>query len=125
MQATNQIREIIKKFVDQPNDVESFISAFSSASFNIHKKGEPAAIKLVNEVEACLADVRAGFASSSDLHKCLRDLLTPAPVGYYYVAVATFSQSVNLPAVVEREFPAASSDTLPAAVFGLASPVRA
>lgn len=121
----NPVREIIQKFVDQPNDIESFVSAFSSASLNIHSAGAPDAVKLANEVESLLADVRAGFCSVADLHKSFRDLLAPPAVGYYYVAMSGgFSQSVNEPAVVERAFPAASSDKLAAAGFGSVNPVR-
>ena len=125
MSPVNPIREIVDKFLAKPSDLDAFMSAFFSASCNIHKNGDAASIKLADQVEACLADVRAGFASVTDLHKSLRELLAPAPVGYYYVAVAAFSQSVNQPAVVETGFPVASSGTLPAVGFGSINPVRA
>jgi hypothetical protein len=125
MSPNNPIREIVQKFLDQPNDLESFLSAFSDASFNIHKNGGSAAVKLADQVEGCLADVRAGFASIPELHKALRELLAPPAVGYSYVSVTSFSNSVNQPAVVERGFPAASSDTLAAKEFGSIRPVQA
>jgi hypothetical protein len=125
MPPVNPIREIVEKFVAQPNDLDAFVSAFSSASLNIHKQGDPASIKLADQVEGCLADVRAGFASLVDLHKSLRELLAPAPVGYYFAQISAFSQSVNQPAVVEKGFPAASSGTSPAGAPWSGHPVLA
>ncbi len=125
MASVNPICEIIDKFLAQPNDLDSFASAFSKASFNVHKQGDSAAVKLADQVEASLADVRAGFVSLPELHKSLRDLLAPPIVGYHYVLMTSFSQSVNQPAVVEKGFPAASSGTLAAAGHGSVNPVQA
>jgi len=125
MQPVNQIREILEKFLAQPDHLESFVSAFSAASFDIHRHGEPSAIRLADKVESYLADVRAGFLSVSDLHGSLRELLSPAPVGYYYaISLVAFSRSVNQPAVVEKAFPVQSSGTSPSVVFGSANLVR-
>jgi hypothetical protein len=126
MASIDQIRDVIRKYLAEPNESE-FLSAFSALSFNVHKHGDAAAVELANQVESCLADVRAGFRSMDALKRALHGLLEPTPVAYYYAtaAVGGFSQSVNQLAVIERGFPAASSDTLPGVVFGSAIPVRA
>jgi hypothetical protein len=122
----NPIREIVDKFLSQPSDLDSFVAAFSNASFNVHKSGATEAVKLANQVEACLADVRAGFISVAELPRTIKELLDPSAVGYYFTATS-FSQTVNRPAVVEKGFPerrVAASGTSTGVVFGSANPLQ-
>ena len=106
MASNDVVREIHKlasNYLRQPGDIESFIVAFNALSFNVHKKGDQVGARLADNVEAILADVRAGFMSLHDFQKSLRDIIAPAPVAYYYSsAFAGFSQSVNSAAVVEK-----------------------
>jgi hypothetical protein len=129
MASIDMVREIHKlasSYLGQPGDIESFIVAFNALSFNVHKKGDQAGARLADNVEAILADVRAGFMSMHDFQKSLREIIAPAPVAYYYSSgFAGFSQSVNEVAVVEKPFPAASSGTSPEVVFGSANLLRA
>jgi hypothetical protein len=128
MVSMNQIRELISNFLAGQKDADSFLDAFSALSVSINKHGEAAAVMLANQVESCLADVRAGFCSIDDLKKSLRELLAPPATAYYYVTVVGgFSQSVNQPAVVETAFPASASfsGTSTGVVFGSVSHLRA
>lgn len=129
MASIDMVREIHKlasNYLGQPGDIESFVVAFSELSFNAHKKGDQVGARLADNVEAMLADVRAGFMSMHDFQKSLGDMIAPAPVAYYYSsAFAGFSQSVNSVAVVEKPFPVASSGTSPEVVFGSVNLLRA
>jgi len=124
MVSANQIRQIVLSYLSD-SDADKFVLSFSAASYNIHKNGNPEAIRLANEVESKLADLRGGFVSKSIFKENLRDLIKPS-ANNYVVMVLDYSCSVNQRAVPESSFRglAGFSDTLSEGVFGSVLPVR-
>ncbi|SRR5712692_10200284 len=124
MASAGQIREIVSSYLSH-GDADKFVLEFSVASYNIHKHGNAEAIRLANEVESRLADLRGRFISKSVFVEHLRDLLKPSANNFVYMTFS-YPGSVNQRAVLENpsQVWAGFSDTLRAAVSGSINPVR-
>src|SRR5438552_10179873 len=98
MVSAGQICEIIRNYVSQ-GDANKFVLDFSALSYNIHKSRNAEAIRLANEIESKLADLRGGFISKSVFLESLRDLVKPS-ANSYVIMVVDCVRSVNQPAVL-------------------------
>lgn len=117
----SQIREVISSYLSH-SDADRFVLEFSRLSHNVHKHGDPEAIKLANQIESKLADARGGLMSKSAFLAYLRQIMSPVSNSCYFFAGFQVLSPVNRPAevVAGREIPAwaGSFGTLSGAVFG-------
>lgn len=101
MVTASQINEIVTKYASH-QDANKFVLDFSEVSHNIHKNGTPEAIRLANEIESKLADLRGGFISKSIFIENLHDLIKPF-ANQYVVMALSCSGTVNRQAVPENQ----------------------
>ena len=121
--SAGQIREVISSYVSK-GDADKFLLDFSVLSYNIHKLGNPEAIRLANEIESKLADLRGGFISKSIFLESLRNLIKPSANSY--AVLVTYSGSLNQVAVLENPLQGwvGFSDTLRGVGCGSVVPLR-
>src|ERR1700723_3390936 len=100
MASASQIRESVSNYL-QHGDADKFVIEFSAASYTVHKHGNQEAIRVANEIESKLADLRGGFISKSVFLETLRDLIKPS-ANTYVVTVLCSADSVNQQAVLEN-----------------------
>jgi hypothetical protein len=124
MASASQIRESVSSYL-QHGDADKFILEFSALSYNIHRHGNPEAIRVANEIESKLADLRGGFISKSVFLESLGDLVKPS-ANNYVVMYLDCSGSVNQRAVLENSSLewAGSFGTSLGVGYGSAIPVR-
>jgi hypothetical protein len=115
----HQIRNVVAEYLSKDLDASGFLCKFSALSFNVRKDGEAEAIRLSDQIESCLVDLRAGCIKQLQFHAILRELIHASDVNVFYMPVC-FPVSVNQYSGLEKAFPAyqASSDTSPAVEFG-------
>ena len=119
MVSASEIHRVVTDYFSH-QDANRFVLEFSRVSYNIHKNGSPEAIRLANEIESNLADLRGGFISKSVFLQNLEDLVKPF-ANSYVVMVLNCSSSVNQPAVLENQSQVSAGffGTSPLAGFGL------
>ncbi len=112
MISASQINEIVSAYL-KDGDVNRFVLAFSGLSYNIHKNGSRESIRLANEIECSLADLRGGFISKSIFQQHLLDLVKPS-ANVDAVLIFCPNYSVNETAVIENRGTGSAefSDTL-------------
>jgi hypothetical protein len=101
MVTTSQIQDVISNYLSH-GDANKFVLEFSRLSYNIHQQGDPESIRLANQIECKLADVRAGLASRTDLLDFVGSLVNPF-VANNFVSVICFqvpSQPLNFQTVL-------------------------
>jgi hypothetical protein len=115
----HQIREVVSEYLSKDMDAKAFLCKFSALSYNVRKEGEAEAVRLADQIESCLVDLRAGCIKDLQLRSILRELTYSAAANSFYMPVS-FPVGVNHYSVLEKAFPEtpASSDTSPGVVFG-------
>lgn len=98
MVTANQIKSIVRDFLSH-GDPNRFVTEFSRLSYNIHKHGDPEAVKLANRIECSLADVRGGLISKGTLLDSLREIAA-LPVSNIYSSPAVFTGGCTHPATI-------------------------
>lgn len=116
----HQIREVVAEYLSKNLDASGFLSKFSALSYNIRKEGEAEAIRLADQIESCLIDLRAGCIKELQLRSILSDLTYSNAANIFYMPVS-FPGTVNQYSVLEKAFPGhpAPSDTSRGVEFGL------
>lgn len=103
MASASQILEIVSAYLLH-GDSDKFVLEFSAASHNIHKSASAEAVRLANEIESFLADVRGGFISKSVFLENLSALVKPSANNYVYEIVLDCSGSVNQMVAPENSY---------------------
>jgi hypothetical protein len=88
MVGIRQVMEVVEDYLVN-DDLNSFIAKFAALSHNIHRKGEPSAIALCDNIESLLAAVYAGVQSPKFLREHLQQIGKEPVV---YISHASFEQ---------------------------------
>jgi hypothetical protein len=120
-----QIREVAAIYGNQGMSSDQFVEKFSALAYNIHKNGDPEAIRLVDRIQSMMIDVRSGCMAEPQLRSLLRDVAATAPANAFVIHRVSFpraqfiepAQSVNQMSVAGTAFQmvVGSSGTSPAA----------
>ena len=125
MASASQMLESISAYKAH-GDVDRFVEDFSALSYNIHKHGNAEAIRLSNEIESLMADLRGKFISKSVFDEALSELTKPF-ASSYVMAVTDICMQTNQLVVLGTSSRAGwleSFGTLPGAVFASADHPR-
>lgn len=99
----HQIREAVASYLSKAIDANGFLLKFSNLSHNVHRAGEPEAVRLADSIESRLADLRAGCISELEFRSLLRDSIYASAVNNMFVPVS-FPTPLNQFAVAEMGF---------------------
>jgi hypothetical protein len=102
----HQIRQVVSEYLSSGFELDEFVRKFAPLSYNVNQDGHAEAIRLANQIEVSLVDLRAGFIGEARFRASLREIVSMDNPNLFIQSLS-FASPVNQYSAGETAFLAA------------------